>query len=161
HYDMWEREGITPKDICKRAGAHGFLCTWADEQYCGAGCRDFRYDQIVAEELANTPGVAFGVHAAVAAPYLDRLGSEEQEPRLPGFERGSKLEQLGCHAQDTAGRFFRDVAVPCANVLGDPRMGLQAMKELLVDERLAAACGSLALARAAFDATLPYVKERK
>jgi acyl-CoA dehydrogenase len=240
HYDAWERAGITPKEIWRQAGAHGFLCTWADEAYGGAGCRDFRYDQIVAEEMANTPGVVFGLHSSVVAPYLDRLGTEEQKHRLlpravageailaiamsepaagsdlagiqtraelrgeqwilngsktfvssginadivivaaksdpansraiglfivesgmPGFERGRKLEKLGYHAQDTAELFFNDVKVPCANVLGDPRAGLHAMKELLVDERLTAACGSLALARAAFVLTLPYVKERR
>jgi long-chain-acyl-CoA dehydrogenase len=240
HYDAWERAGITPKEVWKQAGAHGFLCTWADETYGGAGCRDFRYDQIVAEELANTPGVAFGLHSSVVAPYLDRLGTAEQKQRLlaravagdailaiamtepaagsdlagiqmraelrgdhwllngsktfisngiladivitaaktdsanpraiglfivetgmPGFERGRKLEKLGYHAQDTAELFFRDVKVPCHNVLGDPRGGFQAMMQLLPDERLVAACGSLALARAAFDLTLPYVKERK
>ena len=240
HYDDWERAGITPREIWKEAGAHGFLCTWADEAYGGPACRDFRYDQIVAEELGRTPGLAFSLHSTVVAPYLDRLGTEEQKRRLltraaagetilavamtepaagsdlagmrtsaqwrggswmlngsktfvsnginadavivaaktdpadaraiglfivesgmPGFERGRKLEKLGYHAQDTAELFFRDVAVPCANVLGDPRRGMHALKTLLVDERLAAACGSLALARAAFDLTLPYVKERK
>jgi alkylation response protein AidB-like acyl-CoA dehydrogenase len=240
HYDAWERAGITPKDVWKKAGANGFLCTWADEAYGGAGCRDFRYDQIVAEELANTPGVAFGLHSSVVAPYLDRLGTEEQKRRLlgravageailavamtepaagsdlagiqtraelrgghwllngsktfvsgginadivivaaksdtanpraiglfvvetgmPGFERGRKLEKLGYHAQDTAELFFHDIEVPCANVLGDPRRGFHAMMQLLADERLAAACVSLGVARAAFDLTLPYVKERK
>ena len=240
HYDAWERAGATPMEIWKQAGAHGFLCTWADEAYGGAGCRDFRYDQIVAEELGNTPGVAFGLHSSVVAPYLDRLGTEDQKRRLlaravtgdailaiamtepaagsdlagiqtraerrgdhwllngsktfisngiiadivvtaaktdpanpraiglfivetgmPGFERGRKLEKLGYHAMDTAELFFRDVKIPCANVLGDPQKGFQAMMQLLTDERLVAACGSLALARAAFDLTLSYVKERK
>jgi acyl-CoA dehydrogenase len=240
HYDEWERAGITPREIWKQAGANGFLCTWADEAYGGAGCRDFRYDQIVAEELAHTPGVAFGLHSSVVAPYLDRFGTEEQKRRLlapavageailaiamtepaagsdlagvqtraelredhwllngsktfvsnginadivivaaksdpanpraiglflaetgmPGFERGRKLEKLGYHSQDTAELFFRDVKIPCANVLGDPRKGFHALMQLLADERLTAACGSLALARAAFDVTLPYVKERK
>ncbi|HTT60876.1 MAG TPA: acyl-CoA dehydrogenase family protein [Bryobacteraceae bacterium] len=240
HYDAWERAGITPKEIWKQAGAHGYLCTWADEAYGGAGCRDFRYDQIVSEELANTPGIAFGLHSSVVARYLDRLGTEEQKRRLlaravngdailalamtepaagsdlagiqtraelrgdhwllngsktfisngiiadiviaaaktdtanpraiglffvetgmPGFERGRRLEKLGYHAQDTAELFFRDVKIPCANVLGDPRRGFQAIMQLLADERLVSACGSLALARAAFDLTLPYVKERK
>ncbi|HEY1338645.1 MAG TPA: acyl-CoA dehydrogenase family protein, partial [Bryobacteraceae bacterium] len=82
HYDEWERAGITPREIWKQAGANGFLCTWADEAYGGAGCRDFRYDQIVAEELAHTPGVAFGLHSSVVAPYLDRFGTEEQKRRL-------------------------------------------------------------------------------
>ena len=240
HYNDWERVGITPREIWKQAGAHGFLCTWADEAYGGAGCRDFRYDQVVIEELANTPGVAFGLHSSVVAPYLDRLGTEEQKRRMlpravlgdailaiamtepaagsdlagiracaerrgdqwllngsktfisngiiadivitaaktdpanpraiglfivetgmTGFERGRKLEKLGYHAQDTSELFFRDVKVPCANVLGDPWKGFQAMMQLLADERLVAACGSLALARAAFDLTLPYVKERQ
>ncbi len=240
HYEGWERAGATPREIWNQAGRHGFLCTWADEAYGGPGCRDFRYDQIVAEELANTPGVAFSLHSSVVAPYLDRLGTEEQKRRLlpravsgdailaiamtepaagsdlagiqsraelrgdhwilngsktfisngiiadavivaaktdpanprasglfivesgmPGFERGRKLEKLGYHAQDTAELFFRDVKVGCGNVLGDPRKGFQAMMQLLADERLAAACGSMALARAAFELTLPYVKERK
>jgi acyl-CoA dehydrogenase len=239
-YDEWERAGITPKEIWKQAGEHGFLCTWADEAYGGAACRDFRYDQIVAEELGHTPGVAFGLHSTIVAPYLDRMGTDEQKQRLlpravsgesilaiamsepaagsdlagmrtraewrgdcwvlngsktfvsnginadvvivaaktdpedsraiglfivegsmPGFERGRRLEKLGNHAQDTAELFFRDVEIPCANVLGDPRRGLHALKSLLVDEWLIAACGSLALARAAFELTLPYVKERK
>ena len=240
HYDEWDRAGITPKSIWRLAGAHGFLCMWADESYGGPGCNDFRYDQIVTEELGHAPGLAFTLHSTVVAPYLDRLGTDEQKRRLlpravagesilaiamtepaagsdlagmqtraewrgdawvlngsktfisngingdvvivaaktdaadpraiglflvesgmPGFERGRKLEKLGYHAQDTAELFFRDVAVPCSNVLGDPRRGLQAMKSLLVDERLASACGSLAVARAAFELTLPYVKERK
>ena len=240
HYDEWERAGVTPREIWKTTGSLGFLCTWADEAYGGAGYRDFRYDQIVAEEMGHTAGVAFGLHSTVVAPYLDRLGTEEQKRRLlaravkgeailaiamtepaagsdlagiethaelhggswvlngsktfvsnginadvvivaaktdpinpraiglflvdsgtPGFDRGRKLEKLGYHAQDTAELFFRDVAICCANVLGDPRRGLEALKSLLVDERLIAACGSLALAHAAFDVTLPYVKERK
>ena len=43
HAASWERAGITPKEIWRRAGANGFLCTWADEAYGGAGARDFRY----------------------------------------------------------------------------------------------------------------------
>jgi alkylation response protein AidB-like acyl-CoA dehydrogenase len=240
HYDEWERAGITPKEIWKKAGANGFLCTWADEACGGAGAKDFRYDQIVCEEAANAPGLAFSLHSSVVAPYLDRLGTEEQKRRLlpravsgdailalamtepaagsdvagiktraelredhwllngsktfisnginadivivaaktdpanprriglfivetgmRGFDRGRKLEKLGYHAQDTAELFFNDVKVPCANVLGDPHKGFHAMMQLLADERLVSACGSLALARAAFDMTLPYVKERK
>ncbi|HKV05053.1 MAG TPA: acyl-CoA dehydrogenase family protein [Candidatus Acidoferrales bacterium] len=240
HYEEWERDGITPKEVWKKAGANGFLCTWADEAHGGAGVRDFRYDQIVCEEGAGASGVAFSLHSSVVAPYLDRLGNEEQKRRLlpraasgdailalamtepaagsdlagiktraelrgdhwllngsktfisnginadivivaaktdpanprriglfivetgmRGFERGRKLEKLGYHAQDTAEMFFNDVKVPCANVLGDPQKGFHGMMQLLADERLISACGSLALARAAFDITLPYVRERK
>jgi len=58
HYEEWERAGIVPKDVWRKAGANGFLCTWADEAYGGAGVKDFRYDQIICEESASATGVA-------------------------------------------------------------------------------------------------------
>ena len=39
HYDEWERAGVTPREIWKTTGSLGFLCTWADEAYGGAGWR--------------------------------------------------------------------------------------------------------------------------
>ena len=79
----WERDGLVPKAAWRAAGAAGLLCTWADERYGGAGQRDFRYDQIVAEELgrANEAGLALPLHSSIIAPYLDRFGSDEQKAR--------------------------------------------------------------------------------
>ncbi|MGE5118341.1 MAG: acyl-CoA dehydrogenase family protein [Betaproteobacteria bacterium] len=79
----WERDGLVPKAAWRAAGAAGLLCTWADERYGGAGQRDFRYDQIVAEELgrANEAGLALPLHSSIIAPYIDRFGSDEQKAR--------------------------------------------------------------------------------
>jgi len=45
-------EGIVDRDIFAKAGASGFLAMSVPEQYGGAGVDDFRYNQIIAEELA-------------------------------------------------------------------------------------------------------------
>jgi acyl-CoA dehydrogenase len=91
HQRQWEAAGQVPRAIWRRAGELGFLATFVDEQYGGAGCRDFRYDQIVAEELgyANEWGLAMGLHSSLVAPYLDEFGSATQKTRyLPGVVSG-------------------------------------------------------------------------
>lgn len=82
------------------------------------------------------------------------------ERGMPGFERGRNLEKVGLHAQDTAELFFTDVAVPRENLLGDEGGGFRALVRNLPQERLSVAAGAVASARAAFDWTLEYTKER-
>ncbi|MDH4842289.1 acyl-CoA dehydrogenase [Pseudomonas sp. BN505] len=83
------------------------------------------------------------------------------ERGMPGFERGRRLEKMGVHAQDTAELFFNNVRVPKENVLGNSALGLQYLKNSLVEERLISAVGSLANAQCGFDLTRNYVSERK
>jgi acyl-CoA dehydrogenase len=82
------------------------------------------------------------------------------EAGMPGFKRGNKLRKIGLHAQDTAELFFDDVKVPKSHVLGDPARGFFYLSELLAEERLQVAVGSIAHAQVAFDITLEYIKER-
>jgi alkylation response protein AidB-like acyl-CoA dehydrogenase len=94
HSAQWEREGIVPKSVWRSAGANGLLCTWADESYGGAAQRDYRYDQIVAEELGriNESGLALSLHSSIIAPYLDRYGTAEQKARwLPKAVSGEAV----------------------------------------------------------------------
>ncbi|RJG00826.1 acyl-CoA dehydrogenase family protein [Noviherbaspirillum sedimenti] len=83
------------------------------------------------------------------------------ERGMAGFERGRKLAKMGLDAQDTAELFFKDVKVPKSNVLGDPVKGFAYLADGLVEERLLAACQSLAHAQLAFELTLEFVKERR
>jgi alkylation response protein AidB-like acyl-CoA dehydrogenase len=83
------------------------------------------------------------------------------ERGMEGFERGRNLDKLGLHAQDTAELFFNDVRVPVANRLGDEGQGFLYLVTNLPQERLSIAVTGVAAARAAFEATLAYVKERK
>jgi alkylation response protein AidB-like acyl-CoA dehydrogenase len=77
-----------------------------------------------------------------------------------GFDRGRNLEKVGMHAQDTAELFFSDAPVPVANRLGVEGGGFRHLVTNLPQERLSIAATGVAAARAAFDQTLEYVKER-
>jgi alkylation response protein AidB-like acyl-CoA dehydrogenase len=83
------------------------------------------------------------------------------ERGMPGFERGRNLDKVGMHAQDTSELFFRDVAVPVGNLLGEEGGGFVALMQNLPRERLAIGATALAGAEAVFEETLAYVKQRE
>ena len=83
------------------------------------------------------------------------------ERGMAGFERGRNLDKIGLHAQDTAELFFTDVRVPVANRLGEEGEGFRYLVTNLPQERLSIAATGVAAARAAFDETLTYVKDRQ
>jgi acyl-CoA dehydrogenase len=83
------------------------------------------------------------------------------ERGMEGFERGSNMSKMGMKTQDTAEMFFDNVKVPKENLIGEVNRGFYHLMHGLAEERLILACGNLANAHAAFDATVEYVKERK
>jgi alkylation response protein AidB-like acyl-CoA dehydrogenase len=83
------------------------------------------------------------------------------ERGMPGFERGRRLEKVGLHAQDTAELSFSDVRVPAENLLGEENRGFFQLVQKLPAERTSIAVSGVAEARAAFNHTLAYVKQRK
>ena len=82
------------------------------------------------------------------------------ERGMEGFERGRNLDKIGMHSQDTAELFFNVVAVPVANRLGEEGSGFFSLVDKLPRERLSIALTGVAAARAAFDWTLEYCKQR-
>jgi acyl-CoA dehydrogenase len=83
---------------------------WADEKYGGAGVSDFRYEQILIEELSKHGDVGFfcWLHSRLVAPYIDQLGTEEQKQRwLPDCVAGRKILAIAmtepCAGSDVAG----------------------------------------------------------
>ena len=83
------------------------------------------------------------------------------ERGMEGFSRGRNLDKIGLHAQDTAELFFDDVRVPVANRLGEEGAGFRHLMTNLAQERLSIGMTGVAAARAAFDQTLAYVRERE
>ncbi len=83
------------------------------------------------------------------------------ERGMEGFARGRNLDKIGMHAQDTAELFFDDVRVPVTNRLGEEGSGFLQLVSNLPQERLSIAVTGVAAARAAFDRTLAYAKERQ
>ncbi|TQS45739.1 acyl-CoA dehydrogenase family protein [Cryptosporangium phraense] len=83
------------------------------------------------------------------------------ERGTPGFERGRNLDKIGMKAQDTAELFFDDVRVPETNLIGQLNQGFFHLMSMLPQERLSIAVAAVAGARAVFDRTLQYTKERR
>ncbi|MCV7255936.1 acyl-CoA dehydrogenase family protein [Mycolicibacterium fluoranthenivorans] len=83
------------------------------------------------------------------------------ERDMPGFTRGRKLDKIGQHAADTAELNFEDVRVPATNLLGVEGKGFYHLMENLPSERLSIAIAGVAGARATFNETLQYIKDRK
>ena len=82
------------------------------------------------------------------------------ERDTPGFERGRQLDKIGLPAQDTAELFFRDVVVPAENMLGTEGHGLPYLMSHLPRERLGVTAKAIAGARAVFDHTAEYCRQR-
>lgn len=94
YQDDFEEAGQVPKELWEKAGEQGFLCPWADEQFGGAGAKDFRYEQVMIEELSRITESGFFVplHSAVIAPYISDYGNAEQKQRwMPDVISGKKV----------------------------------------------------------------------
>ncbi|MFD8810493.1 acyl-CoA dehydrogenase family protein [Streptomyces sp. NPDC059627] len=83
------------------------------------------------------------------------------EEGMAGFGRGRVLDKMGIKVQDTVELAFADVRVPVANRLGEEGAAFGYLGHNLPQERMTVAVGSVAQARAALDATVTYVKERR
>ena len=82
------------------------------------------------------------------------------ETDRPGFQRGRRLEKIGCKAQDTAELFFADVRVPVGNLLGQEGRGFYQLMTELAQERLVQAIRAIASAEAAIEWTIDYAAQR-
>jgi acyl-CoA dehydrogenase len=86
----WDAAGCVDRDTWLKAGREGLLCTSLPEEYGGGG-GDFGHCAVLIEELAaaNVSGPGFSLHSDIIAPYILRLGTEEQKRRwLPRCASG-------------------------------------------------------------------------
>jgi long-chain-acyl-CoA dehydrogenase len=244
NYLDWERAGITPREVFVEAGKGGFLGMAVPDEFGGGGVDDFRFNQVLAEQVAAAgitgSGLGMTLHNDICLPYFLSICNDEQKQRwlpgitsgelitavamtepgagsdlsgirtsakhdgddylvngsktfitnginadlvitavrtgedkhkgisllilergMAGFERGRNLDKLGLHSQDTAELSFSDVRVPAANLLGDEGEGFTYLTDKLPQERVSIAIAGVAEARAAFEETVQYVKDRK
>lgn len=97
HHGEWEKDGIVPRDVWRRAGETGLLCPNIPEEYGGFGA-DWLYNVIIIEELARNgiTGPGFMVHSEMVAPYILAWGSEELKKKwLPKMVSGEAIGALG------------------------------------------------------------------
>ncbi len=94
HVDRWHEQGIVDREVFRKAGEQGLCLMWADEKFGGLGLDDFRFEQILIEEIVNhgDPGFGLSLHSRLVGPYLGALGTPEQQSRfLPGCVSGETI----------------------------------------------------------------------
>ncbi len=96
NYLDWERAGISPREVFTEAGKSGFLAMAVPEEYGGGGVDDFRFNQIVDEQIASAgiagTGLAISLHNDVCLPYFLSFCDDEQRKRwLPGIASGELI----------------------------------------------------------------------
>lgn len=79
----------------------------------------------------------------------------------PGFTVGKKEDKLGIRASGTCMLHFENVRVPEENLLGEFGKGYQYAAGFLNEGRIGIGAQMLGLAQGCFDATIPYLLERK
>jgi alkylation response protein AidB-like acyl-CoA dehydrogenase len=99
HYLDWERQAMTPPEMFASAGRYGFTGIAVPEQYGGGGSADFRFNQVIAEELAAAgiggSGLGITLHNDVCTPYFLAYCNDEQAQRwLPGIAAGTLITAI-------------------------------------------------------------------
>jgi acyl-CoA dehydrogenase len=92
----WRKQQHVGKEIWRKAGEMGFLCTDIPDEYGGAG-GDFRHEAVLYEEMARRgiSGFGQGVHS-ICAHYVLNHGTEEQKRRLlPRMAAGELIGAIG------------------------------------------------------------------
>ncbi|CUJ09224.1 acyl-CoA dehydrogenase family protein [Achromobacter kerstersii] len=241
HYAEWEKAGVTPRALWKRAGDEGLLnCALPDPYGLGG---DFGHSAVVIEELAhaNFLGIGFSIHSDMVSPYLLNFGTDAQKNRwlpamtrgdvigaialtepgagsdlkairtrarrdsdsyvlsgqktfitngvnaglaivlastdpdlgarglslfcveenLPGYTKGTALNKIGQHSQDTCELYFDDVRVPADCLLGQENAAFEYMTRELARERLAIALRAAASVEGMLDEAAQYTRDRK
>ncbi len=95
-YMEWERAGITPREVFTEAGKSGFLGMAIPEELGGGGVTDFRFNQILDEQIAAAgiagSGLGISLHNDTCLPYFLSFCNDEQRERwLPGIASGELI----------------------------------------------------------------------
>src|SRR3954447_24369246 len=99
NYLGYEKAGITPREVFLEAGRSGFLGMAVPEQYGGGGVEDFRFHQILDEQIGTAgiggTGLGISLHNDICLPYFLAYCSDEQKKRwLPGIASGELITAI-------------------------------------------------------------------
>jgi butyryl-CoA dehydrogenase len=83
------------------------------------------------------------------------------ERGTPGFTQNAADHKLGIHAAHSCTVFFENCKVPDANIVGKVGDGFKVAMATLDGGRIGIACQAIGIARAAFEKSVAYAKERK
>ena len=83
------------------------------------------------------------------------------DAHLEGFNKGTNLDKIGLHSQDTSELFFDNVKVPANQLLGSAGQGFAYLMDNLPRERLAIGITAIGAILGSIDITTQYVNERQ
>ncbi|SPB13781.1 acyl-CoA dehydrogenase [Caballeronia novacaledonica] len=93
----WDKAGCVDRETWLKAGREGLLCLTLPTEYGGGG-GDFGHAAVLNEEVnrCGISGLGFSVHSDIIAPYIARIGNEEQKQRwLPKICSGEAILAIG------------------------------------------------------------------
>ena len=114
----WERAGIVPKEVWRKAGREGLLNTMLPEPYGGGG--DFGHAAVLIEEVGRSgaSGLGFPLHSDIVAPYIHTYGSAAQKDRwLPRMAAGELIGAIAM-TEPGAGSDLKSVRTTATRVKG-------------------------------------------
>jgi alkylation response protein AidB-like acyl-CoA dehydrogenase len=113
--------------------------------------------------ITSGPVADFMVMFAVTTPEAKAKGITAfiLDCKQPGFVRGKTEPKLGIRASATCEIEFVDYKIPAANRLGREGEGFAIAMTILDQGRVGIAAQANGIARAAYDAALGYVRERR
>jgi citronellyl-CoA dehydrogenase len=99
HAVEWDRAGIFPKEIFKKAGEMGLFGINHDPKYGGSGL-DYWYVAVWCEEMVRSRNagvnMALAVQSQMATPIINEIGTDEQKREfLAPALAGDKIAALG------------------------------------------------------------------
>lgn len=99
HRDAWEAAGRVDTAMFRRAGQQGLVGTAIPEEFGGGGVEDFRFNQVIGEEIARADvraaGMCIILHNDVCLPYFIHLTDPDQKDRwLPGLASGELMAAI-------------------------------------------------------------------
>ncbi|MDY6851590.1 MAG: acyl-CoA dehydrogenase family protein [Thermodesulfobacteriota bacterium] len=108
----------------------------------------------------------FSDHVIVVAKTQKGEGKQGEtlfivDKGTPGFLPPKKLKKLGWRSSETAELYFEDCRVPAENMLGEFNRGFYHIMQMFVTERILLGAMSIGLARACYEESMKYAKERK
>lgn len=117
HRARFAEQGYIDRDVYTRAGEGGFLCYWIDEEFGGLGLKDFRYDQLMYEEVTRSheTGLWMGALNRNSPPYIAKFGTDEQKRHfLPKLASGDMICAIAMTEPDAGSDIagFKTQAVP-------------------------------------------------
>jgi short-chain 2-methylacyl-CoA dehydrogenase len=144
--------GLTEPDAGSDAGATRTRAELRDGSWVVSGSKIF---------ITNA-----GTDITACVTITARTGEDEISNLIvpngtAGYEISAPMRKLGWHASDTRELFFRDCAVPEANLLGPRGEGFRQFLEILDGGRISVAAMAVGLAQGAYDLAERYAKERR